>query len=58
MISVGVISSGKPGECMGLSPTAVRGLINDCTTDEDCPSTSKCCLNKCQVPINSKSIFH
>ncbi|XP_034300784.2 uncharacterized protein [Magallana gigas] len=47
-----VISSGKPGECMGLSPTAVRGLINDCTTDEDCPSTSKCCLNKCQVPIN------
>nr|XP_022324862.1 neurogenic locus notch homolog protein 4-like isoform X2 [Crassostrea virginica] len=47
-----MISSGKPGECQGLSPTAVSTLVNDCTSDEECPSNSKCCLNKCQVPIN------
>ncbi|XP_056010489.1 papilin-like [Ostrea edulis] len=47
-----VISSGKAGECLGLGPSAVKTLTQDCTSDEDCQGTSKCCLNKCQVPIN------
>ncbi|XP_062590324.1 LOW QUALITY PROTEIN: zonadhesin-like [Saccostrea cucullata] len=47
-----VISSGKAGECLGLHPKAVKALTQDCTSDEDCQGTSKCCLNKCQVPIS------
>ncbi|XP_061164988.1 uncharacterized protein K04H4.2-like [Saccostrea echinata] len=47
-----VISSGKAGECLGLHPTAVKAQTQDCTSDNDCQGTSKCCLNKCQVPIS------